>query len=101
MSAPNHQPVEGYAGGFIPASPTLDLWAFDQLPRTARRAIDEAPFAISARDALNFYRDHGYHALMREIKETIGLWFDAASRETGVPKPVGSLTVKRRKRDGR
>lgn len=84
----NHRPVEGYSSGFVSSGPAADLAAFDRLPPTARRALDEAPFAISAVAAFECWKEHGYHALMREIKASVDEWLAACEKETGIPRPV-------------
>jgi hypothetical protein len=94
MPRENHQPVKGYAGGFLRPDPARDLAAYDELPRPARRALDDAPFAISAVAALAFYREHGIMALMREIQESADQYVAAA----GGSEPFRPVTAKRRRR---
>lgn len=98
--APNHRPVDGYGGGFVRPDPVRDLAAYDALPRPARRALDEAPLAISASAALEYYRKHGIMALMAEIQASADEYYAACEAETGVPRPAGPLVAKphRRKR---
>lgn len=97
MTVVNHQPVKGYTAGFVRPNPTRDLAAYDQLPAPARRALDEAPFAISAVEALEVYRAVGIMAVMREIKESANQYFAACEAATGVLRPTGTL-VRRKKR---
>ena len=99
--ASNHRPVNGYKGGFVPPDPVRDLAAYDALPRPARRAIDEAPLAISVVDALNYYEKHGIMALMTEIKASADQYLAACEAETGVPAPPGPLVAKPRGRKHR
>lgn len=91
MSQANHRPVPGYEGGFVRPDPVRDLAAYDQLPADVRRALDEAPFAISAREALTVYKKSGHAAVMREIAESAALYYEACEAQTGVPRPEGEL----------
>jgi hypothetical protein len=95
VATENHQPVKGYSKGFVPSNPARELAAYDELPAPARRALDAAPMAFSAVEALEVYRKEGIMALMREIKVSEDLAYAAFEAETGVPRPTGEL--KRRK----
>ena len=93
MSHANHAPVSGYQAGFVRPNPEADLAAFDQLPRSVRRALDDAPFAISAVAALEVYRGQGRLKALSEIKASAREYLASCEKETGVPrprKPLGS-----------
>jgi len=83
----NHRPVEGYSGGFVSVDPVKDLAAFDRLPPSVRRALDDAPFAISAQSAFDVWKKDGWRAALREVKASGDEWLAKCERETGVPRP--------------
>lgn len=98
MSGANHKPVTGYSAGFVKPDPIRDLAAYDGLPRPVRRALDDAPLAISAVAAADYYKTHGTMAVMREIRESADEFYAACEKQTGVPRPVASFREARRKR---
>lgn len=87
----NHLTRAGFAAKLVPPNPDDDLAAYDKLPPTVRRALDDAPLAISARHALWHLMAHGLVSVLREIRESADLFYAAAERETGVPRPMTPL----------
>lgn len=95
----NHNPVKTYTHGFVAPNPVRDLEAYDKLPRTVRRLIDECPAAICAVHTARFYKANGLAAVRREIRATADLFYEAYAKETGVPrptKPIGKGMGKKR-----
>lgn len=95
--AENHALSKGYAFGFAKPDPARDMAAFDLLPRAVRRALDEAPFAISAVAALKVCYARGIAYALREVEASVEAWQAACERETGVPRPVAPLRAARSK----
>jgi hypothetical protein len=80
----NHLTRAGFAAKLVPPDPGSDLAAYDRLPAAVKRALDDAPLAISAVHAFHHLRAHGLVSVLREIKESADLFYAAAERETGV-----------------
>ena len=80
----NHLTRAGLAAELVPPDPDSDLSAYDRLPAAVRRALDDAPLAISAKHALWHLQAHGLVSVLREIKESADLFYVGAERETGV-----------------
>jgi hypothetical protein len=87
----NHLTRPDFAVKLVAPDPSGDLAAYDKLPAAVKRALDDAPLAISAVHALHHLRAHGLVSVLREIKESADLFYSAAERETGVPRPIGTL----------
>jgi hypothetical protein len=95
--AENHALSKGYAAGFVKPNPARDLAAFDLLPQAVRRALDDAPFAISAVAALKACHAGGVAHALREVEASAEAWLAACEKETGVPRPVVPLQAARSK----
>lgn len=80
-----------YAAGFIAPNPDRDLAHYDALPQSIRRALDDAPWGISAEAAYHVLRTHGLVHALREIKESADAFYTAFEAETGVAKPTKPL----------
>lgn len=93
----NHAFSKGYDRGFVKPDPARDMAAFDLLPRTVRRALDDAPFAISAVAALKVCYAGGTAHALREVEASAEAWQAACEKETGVPRPVVPLRAARNK----
>ena len=93
----NHAAVAGYQPGFVKPDPIADLAAFDLLPRSVRRALDDAPFAISAVAALDVYRTLGRRKALSEITASARDYLEACEKQTGVPRPKKPLGVGRKR----
>lgn len=91
MTPHNHLTRPGFAAKLVPPNPNSDLAAYDKLPSTVKRALDDAPLAISATHALWHLQAHGLVSVLREIRESADDFYAAAEKETGVPKPTTPL----------
>lgn len=91
MTPHNHLTQAGLAAKLVPPNPSGDLAAYDQLPAAVKRALDDAPLAISAVHALHHLRAHGLVSVLREIRESCDDFYDGAEKQTGVPRPTAPL----------
>jgi hypothetical protein len=46
----------------------LEMRAYDMLPPTLRRAVDEAPYSMSSEAVLTIHLKNGWQAALKEIK---------------------------------
>lgn len=84
MQDHNHLTQPGFAAKLVPPNPDGDLAAYDKLPSPVKRALDDAPLAISAKHALWHLMAHGLVSVLREIRESCDDFYAAAERQTGV-----------------
>lgn len=91
MTPHNHLTQSGFAAKLVPPNPSDDLAAYDKLPPAVKRALDDAPLAISAQHALWHLMAHGLVSVLREIRESCDIFYAAAEKETGVPRPKTTL----------
>lgn len=62
----NYQRKAGY--GMRLTTPQREMAAYDMLPKTLRRAVDEAPYSMSSEAVLTIHKDKGHLAALKEIK---------------------------------
>jgi hypothetical protein len=74
----NSTPVTGYDFSGV-ADRRKQMAAYDALPVTVRRALDEAPFEICCIATLDFYREHGARKTVAEVIESGAAYLKAVS----------------------
>src|SRR5271170_259593 len=62
----NYAPKKGY--GTTMTTPNLEMAAYDMLPKSLRRAVDEAPYSMSSEAVLTIHLKKGWQAALKEIK---------------------------------
>ena len=62
----NYGAKPGYGTRFT--TPQLEMRAYDMLPMTLRRAVDDAPYSMSSEVVLTIHLKSGWQAALKEIK---------------------------------
>lgn len=91
ISPHNHLTRAGFAEKLVAPDPNSDLAAYDRLPAAVKRALDDAPLAVSAVHAFHHLRTNGLVSVLREIRESVDDFYAAAERETGISRPTSVL----------
>lgn len=73
----NSAPVKGYDFSGV-ADRTRQMRAYDALPVTVRRALDDAPFEICCVATLAYYREHGARDTVKEVRDSGQIFVKAA-----------------------
>jgi hypothetical protein len=60
--------TKGY--GTQPTTSQREMAAFDLLPPTLRRALDDAPYSMSSEYVLTYHREKGWKAALKEIEKS-------------------------------
>jgi hypothetical protein len=62
----NYTPKDGFAE--FQTTPQREMWAFDALPVTLRRAVDDAPYSMSSEVVLAMHVKDGWQKTLKAIQ---------------------------------
>jgi hypothetical protein len=90
----NNTPVDGYVEGFTGvADRRQQMAAYDALPVTVLRALDNALFAICCVATLKFYRAHGASKTIAEIEDSNRCFMEAIGNSWQTPLKIGNSSL--------